>query len=144
MEPTVGPIPIPLGAGIAGTNDVGRQHEPTAWPAEDDKGLTMGRVSGKVAVISGAARGQGRSHARLLAGEGADNIAVDVCADIQNHENPRARPEDLDETARLVEKEGQRAFPAIADVRDRAALAAAIDAGVAELGHLALVVANAG
>src|SRR6202000_2249302 len=144
MEPTVGPIPIPLGAGIAGTNDVGRQHEPTAWPAEDDKGLTMGRVSGKVAVISGAARGQGRSHARLLGAGGGGINAVGGCADIETNEYPLARPEDLDETALLVEKEGQRAFTAIADVRDRAALAAAIDAGVAELGHLALVVANAG
>jgi len=97
-----------------------------------------------VAVISGAARGQGRSHARLLAAEGADIIAVDLCADIDTNEYPLARPEDLDETARLVEKEGQRAFTAIADVRDRVALAAAIDQGVAELGHLDIVVANAG
>jgi SDR family mycofactocin-dependent oxidoreductase len=104
----------------------------------------MGRVTGKVAVISGAARGQGRSHARLLAAEGADVIAVDLCADIETNEYPLARPEDLDETARLVEKEGQRAFTAIADVRDRVALAAAIDQGVAELGHLDIVVANAG
>ncbi len=104
----------------------------------------MGRVTGKVAVISGAARGQGRSHARLLAAEGADIIAVDLCADIETNEYPLARPEDLDETARLVEKEGRRAFTAIADVRDRMALAAAIDQGVAEFGHLDIVVANAG
>lgn len=104
----------------------------------------MGRVTGKVAVISGAARGQGRSHARLLAAEGADIIAVDLCADIETNEYPLARPEDLDETARLVEKEGQRAFTAIADVRDRVALAAAIEQGVAEFGHLDIVVANAG
>jgi SDR family mycofactocin-dependent oxidoreductase len=104
----------------------------------------MGRVTGKVALISGAARGQGRSHARLLAAEGADIIAVDLCADIETNEYPLARPEDLDETARLVEKEGQRAFTAIADVRDRMALAAAIDQGVAEFGHLDIIVANAG
>ncbi len=104
----------------------------------------MGRVTGKVALISGAARGQGRSHARMLAAEGADIIAVDICADIETNEYPLARPEDLDETARLVEKEGQRAYTAIADVRDRAALSAAIDRGVAELGHLDIVVANAG
>src|SRR5215471_8029874 len=104
----------------------------------------MGRVTGKVAVISGAARGQGRSHARLLAAEGADIIAVDLCEDIETNEYPLARPEDLDETARLVEKEGQRAFTAIADVRDRVALATAIDQGVAEFGHLDIVVANAG
>src|SRR6516165_6420137 len=104
----------------------------------------MGRLTGKVAVISGAARGQGRSHARLLAAEGADIIAVDLCADIETNEYPLARPEDLDETARLVEKEGQRAVTAIADVRDRVALSAAIDQGVAEFGHLDIVVANAG
>ncbi|MBV9092205.1 MAG: mycofactocin-coupled SDR family oxidoreductase [Mycobacteriaceae bacterium] len=104
----------------------------------------MGRVTDKVALISGAARGQGRSHARMLAAEGADIIAVDICADIETNEYPLARPEDLDETARLVEKEGRRAFTAIADVRDRAALSAAIDRGVADLGHLDIVVANAG
>src|ERR1700748_32886 len=104
----------------------------------------MGRVTGKVAVVSGAARGQGRSHARMLAAEGADIIAVDLCADIETNEYPLARPEDLDETARLVEKEGQRAYTEIADVRDRAALSAAIDRGVAELDHLDIVGANAG
>ena len=104
----------------------------------------MGRVTGKVALISGAARGQGRSHARLLAAEGADIIAVDICEDIETNEYPLARPEDLDETARLVEKEGQRAYTEIADVRDRAALSAAIDRGVAEFGQLDIVVANAG
>ena len=104
----------------------------------------MGRVEGKVALISGAARGQGRSHAQLLAAEGADIIAVDICADIETNEYPLARPEDLDETARLVEKEGRRAHAEIADVRDRAALSAAIDRGVAEFGRLDIVVANAG
>src|SRR6201987_4235215 len=104
----------------------------------------MGRVTGKVAVVSGAARGQGRSHARLLAAEGADIIAVDLCADIETNEYPLARPGDLDETARLVEKEGQGAVPAIPAVRDRVALAAAIEQGVAEFGRLDIVVANAG
>lgn len=104
----------------------------------------MGRVAGKVALISGAARGQGRSHAQLLAAEGADIIAVDICADIPTNEYPLSRPEDLDETARLVEKEGRRAHTEIADVRDRVALSAAIDRGVAEFGHLDVVVANAG
>ena len=104
----------------------------------------MGRVEGKVALISGAARGQGRSHAALLAAEGADIIAVDICEDIETNEYPLARPEDLDETARLVEKEGRRAHAEIADVRDRAALSAAIDRGVAEFGRLDIVVANAG
>jgi SDR family mycofactocin-dependent oxidoreductase len=104
----------------------------------------MGRVDGKVAIISGAARGQGRSHARLLAAEGADIIAIDICADIETNDYPLARPEDLDETARLVEKEGRNAYTAIVDVRDRNAVADAIDAGVAELGKLDIVVANAG
>jgi SDR family mycofactocin-dependent oxidoreductase len=104
----------------------------------------MGRVAGKVALISGAARGQGRSHARTLAAEGADIIAVDICADIDTNEYPLARLEDLDETGRLVEKEGQRAYTEIADVRDRAALSAAIDRGVIEFGRLDIVVANAG
>jgi SDR family mycofactocin-dependent oxidoreductase len=104
----------------------------------------MGRVAGKVVLISGAARGQGRSHARMLAAEGADIIAVDLCQDIETNEYPLARPEDLEETARLVEKEGRTAFTAITDVRDRAALSAAIDEGVARFGHLDVVVANAG
>ena len=104
----------------------------------------MGRVAGKVALVSGAARGQGRSHARMLAAEGADIIAVDLCEDIETNSYPLARPEDLDETARLIEKEGQRAYTAIADVRDRVGSAAAIDAGVGEFGRLDIVVANAG
>lgn len=100
----------------------------------------MGRVTGKVAVVSGAARGQARWHARMLAAEGADIIAVGLCADIETSEYP----EDLDETARLVEKEGQCVVAEIADVRDRAALSAAIERGVAELGYLDIVIANAG
>src|SRR6202008_203209 len=76
-----------------------------------------------------------------LEAEGADMIAVDLCADIETNEYPLARPEELEETARLVEKEGQRAFTAIADVRDRAALATAIDEGV---GHLDSFVPTAG
>ena len=104
----------------------------------------MGRVQDKVAVITGAARGQGRSHARLLAAEGADIIAIDLCEDIATNDYPLARPEDLDETARLVEKEGRKAHTVLADVRDRAALSAAVDAGVAEFGKLDIVLANAG
>src|SRR4029078_12535973 len=104
----------------------------------------MGRVEGKVALISGAARGQGRSHAQLLAAEGADIIAVDICEDIETNEYPLARPEDLDETGRLVKNKGRPAHTEIAGVRDRAALSAAIDRGVAEFGQLDIVVANAG
>src|SRR6202012_1615133 len=104
----------------------------------------MGRVTGKVAVVSGAARGQGRSHARMLAAEGADIIAIDLCEDIETNEYPLARPEDLDETAPLVEKEGQRGVTENAHCRGRAAPWAASARGVAELGHLDVVVANAG
>ncbi len=104
----------------------------------------MGRVEDKVAFITGAARGQGRSHAVHLAEEGADIIAVDICEDIASNEYPLARPEDLDETARLVEKTGRRIVPVRADVRDRAALAEALGRGIAELGKLDVVVANAG
>ncbi|MEW1864572.1 mycofactocin-coupled SDR family oxidoreductase [Streptomyces sp. NBC_00669] len=104
----------------------------------------MGRVEGKVAVVTGAARGQGRSHAVRLAEEGADIIAIDACEDNDAATYPMATQADLDETARLVEKAGRRVFARRADVRDAAALRAAIDAGVAELGRLDVVVPNAG
>ncbi|TAM64488.1 mycofactocin-coupled SDR family oxidoreductase [Mycobacterium sp.] len=104
----------------------------------------MGRVEDKVVFITGAARGQGRSHAVHLAEEGADIIAVDICADIASNDYPLARREDLEETARLVEKTGRRIVTAEADVRDRTALAEALSAGISELGKLDVVVANAG
>ncbi|MDT4938089.1 MAG: hypothetical protein QOG80_1760, partial [Pseudonocardiales bacterium] len=104
----------------------------------------MGRVQDKVAFITGAARGQGRSHAVRLAEEGADIIAVDALQDYAAVPYPMARQEDLDETVALVQKTGRRIVAQQADVRDRAALAAALDAGVAELGGLDIVVANAG
>jgi SDR family mycofactocin-dependent oxidoreductase len=104
----------------------------------------MGRVEGKVAFITGAARGQGRGHAVHLAEGGADIIAVDICEDIVSNEYPLARPEDLDETGRLVEKAGRRIVPIRADVRDRRALSEALKTGISELGKLDVVVANAG
>ena len=79
----------------------------------------MGKLDNKVAVVSGAARGQGRSHAVNLAAEGASIIALDICADLEGSTYPLARPEDLDETARLAEKEGARVHTAIVDVRER-------------------------
>ena len=82
----------------------------------------MGRVEGKVAFITGAARGQGRSHAVRLAEEGADIIAVDLCEDVDTIGYPMATPEDLEETAGFVEKTGQRVFTAKADVREAAQL----------------------
>jgi len=103
-----------------------------------------GRVKGKVAFVTGAARGQGRSHAVRLAEEGADIIAVDLCRDIDTIGYPMAAPEDLDETARLIEKTGQSAVVAQSDVRDAAQLQAALDSGLAEFGRLDIVVGQAG
>jgi SDR family mycofactocin-dependent oxidoreductase len=102
------------------------------------------RMQGKVALITGAARGQGRSHAVRLAEEGADIIAVDICRQIESNPYPLATEEDLAETVRLVEKTGRRIVSRVADVRERSELLAAVAAGVEELGHLDVVVANAG
>ncbi|RBY84409.1 mycofactocin-coupled SDR family oxidoreductase [Blastococcus sp. TF02A-26] len=102
-----------------------------------------GRMQGKVALVTGAARGQGRAHAVRLAQEGADVIAVDVCAGFENTQYPAATEDDLAETVRLVEALDRRIVHRVADIRDREELAAAVDAGVAELGHLDVVVANA-
>ena len=103
-----------------------------------------GRVAGKVAFITGAARGQGRSHAVRLAQEGADIIAVDLCAQIDSVPFPMATPEDLAETVAQVEALDRRIVATQADVRDYAALKAALDDGVAGLGRLDIVSANAG
>lgn len=104
----------------------------------------MGRAQGKVAFITGAARGQGRSHAVRLAQEGADIIAVDICADTPSIDYPNATGEDLDETVRLVEKEGRRIVARTADVRDGTGLQQAFDEGFSELGRVDIVLANAG
>ena len=104
----------------------------------------MGRVQGKVAFITGAARGQGRSHAVRLAEEGADIIAVDLCHDIDTLGYSLATPDDLKETARLVEAKDRRIVAVEADVRERAQLKAALDQGIAELGKVDIVVAQAG
>jgi SDR family mycofactocin-dependent oxidoreductase len=103
-----------------------------------------GRVAGKVAFITGAARGQGRSHAIRLAEEGADIIAVDICADYPTVPYPMATEADLAETAKQVEALGRRIVTARVDVRDLAALRSAVDDGVAQLGRLDIVCANAG
>lgn len=108
-------------------------------------GVVMtGRVEGKAAFISGAARGQGRSHAVRLAEEGADIIAIDVCGPIENLAYPHSTPEDLAETADLVKNLGRRIVTAQVDVRDYEALKAAVDSGVEQLGRLDIIVANAG
>ena len=104
----------------------------------------MGKLDGKVAFITGAARGQGRSHAVRLAQEGADVIAVDIAAQIASVPYPMATPDDLAATVAEVEALDRRIVARQADVRDRAALQAAFDAGVAELGGVDIVVANAG
>ncbi|AYE97754.1 NAD(P)-dependent oxidoreductase [Mycobacterium paragordonae] len=104
-----------------------------------------GRVEGKVAFVTGAARGQGRSHAVRLAQEGADIIAVDVCKPIvKNTTIPASTPEDLAETADLVKGLNRRIVTAEVDVRDFDALKAAVDSGVEQLGRLDIIVANAG
>jgi NAD(P)-dependent dehydrogenase (short-subunit alcohol dehydrogenase family) len=103
-----------------------------------------GRVEGKVAFITGAARGQGRSHAVRLAQEGADIIAVDICKQIESNPYPLATIEDLAKTQRLVESLGRRIVTRQADVRQRAELQDALDAGLSELGHVDIVAANAG
>ncbi|MGV9313891.1 mycofactocin-coupled SDR family oxidoreductase [Streptomyces sp. NPDC003691] len=105
----------------------------------------MGRVENKVAVITGAARGQGRSHAVELARQGADIVAVDLCKEIANAGYAMASNEDLDETARRVRETGRRAVVKYADVRDYAAIRSAVAEGVAELdGGLDVLIPNAG
>jgi (+)-trans-carveol dehydrogenase len=104
----------------------------------------MGRVDGKVAFVTGAARGQGRSHAIRLAEEGADIIAIDLCAQVESVPYPMATPDDLKETVDAVEALDRRMLAREADVRDYDALKAALDAGVAEFGRLDIVCANAG
>ncbi|HEV7421883.1 MAG TPA: mycofactocin-coupled SDR family oxidoreductase [Mycobacterium sp.] len=103
-----------------------------------------GRVEGKVAFITGAARGQGRAHAVRLAQEGADIIAVDICKQIDSVQIPLSTPEDLAETADLVKGLDRRIYTAQVDVRDYDALKAAVDAGVEQFGRLDIIVANAG
>ena len=105
-----------------------------------------GRMQGKVAFITGAARGQGRAHALRLAEEGADIVAVDICADIDTVTPyyPLATAEELAETVRGVEALDRRIVARKADVRDLDGLQAAFDEGLAEFGHVDTVVANAG
>jgi SDR family mycofactocin-dependent oxidoreductase len=104
----------------------------------------MGKLDGKVAFITGAARGQGRSHAIRLAQEGADIIAVDICKGFSTVPYTPATPADLQQTVKEVEALDRRIVARQADVRDFEALQAAFDEGVAELGACTIVVANAG
>lgn len=104
----------------------------------------MGRVEGKVALITGAARGQGRSHAIRLAQEGAHIIASDICEEIGSTHYSLATSKDLEETRRLVEKEGGRILTVGADVRELDQVEALVAAGLEEFGHIDVVCANAG
>jgi SDR family mycofactocin-dependent oxidoreductase len=104
----------------------------------------MGKLEGKVAFITGAARGQGRSHAVRLAQEGADIIAVDICRQIDTVPYPLATPEDLAQTVKEVEALDRRIVASEADVRSLPALELAVRDGVSQLGRLDIVLANAG
>lgn len=104
----------------------------------------MGSLDGKVAFITGVARGQGRSHAVRLATEGASIIGVDICADIASNGYPMATPDELEETVALVEGKGGTMLGSVADVRDFHAVKAAVDRGVERFGRLDIVLANAG
>ena len=104
----------------------------------------MGKLDGKVAFITGAARGQGRSHAVRLAQEGADIIAVDICAQLESVTYAMSTPEDLEQTVKEVEALGRRIVARQADVRDVTALQKVFDEGATELGPVSIVLANAG
>lgn len=104
----------------------------------------MGRLDSKVAFITGAARGQGRSHAIKLANEGANIIAVDACAPVGTAHYGMGTRDDLEETARLVKGAGGRVLAREADVRDLEALSAAVEEGIEQFGRLDIVLANAG
>lgn len=108
---------------------------PTTTPPE---------LTGKVVLVTGAARGQGRAHCEAYAAAGCDVIALDLCRDIETVPYPMANPADLQATAEAVRALGRRCVTAEVDVRDLAGMRAAVDAGVAELGGLDFVVANAG
>jgi (+)-trans-carveol dehydrogenase len=104
----------------------------------------MNRVEGKVALITGGARGQGRSHAVRLAEEGADVVVLDACEDVPTAGYPMATMADLEETAGIVAALGRRVLARRTDVRDQAGLDAAVEAALAELGPIEIVCANAG
>jgi SDR family mycofactocin-dependent oxidoreductase len=104
----------------------------------------MADLENQVAFITGAARGQGRAHAVRLAREGADILAIDICADTPSIDYPNATRADLDETAQLVETEGRKVVALQADVRDLAGLQKAFDEGMSSLGRVDIVLANAG
>jgi SDR family mycofactocin-dependent oxidoreductase len=101
-------------------------------------------LESKVAFVTGAARGQGRAHCLRLAREGADNNALDVCRQLDGVEYPMSDENDLADTVKLVTELGRRIVPGVADVRDRESMAGVLERGLAELGRLDFVIANAG
>lgn len=103
-----------------------------------------GELTDKIALVTGAARGQGRSHAVALANEGADVVAIDIAADIDSIPYALGTKEELEETAQLVEQTGRRVVTYVADVRQLADLQACVQSAIAELGDIDIVVANAG
>lgn len=104
----------------------------------------MLKLENKVALVTGAARGQGRSHAVRMAEQGADIIAVDLCEQVGSVPYPMSTPEDLEQTVKEVEALGRRIVASHTDVRDHAAMASAVEDGVGQLGRLDIVAANAG
>ncbi|MEV0766714.1 mycofactocin-coupled SDR family oxidoreductase [Nocardia salmonicida] len=104
----------------------------------------MGKLDDRVVFITGAARGQGRSHAVRCAEEGADIVGIDICENVDGVPYNLGTAEDLEETSRLVEKAGRKMLASKADIRDLAALQAAFDAGIEQFGHIDTVLANAG
>jgi SDR family mycofactocin-dependent oxidoreductase len=106
--------------------------------------VVTGRVAGKVAFITGVARGQGRAHAVRLASEGADIVGVDICDQVASVEYPMANLDDLAETVKLVEETGRRIIARVGDVRDIGSLRAVFDEGIGVFGHIDCVLANAG
>jgi (+)-trans-carveol dehydrogenase len=104
----------------------------------------MSRMAGKVAFVTGAARGQGRSHCITLAREGAKIVGLDICHDVENVQYPLATAEDLEETKRLIKEVGGDSVLVQGDVREPAEVAAAVEAGLAAFGHIDTVVCNAG
>jgi SDR family mycofactocin-dependent oxidoreductase len=104
----------------------------------------MGSVDGRVALVTGAARGQGRAHAIALANEGADLIITDLCADISTVPYSLGSSEELAETASMVEATGRRCLTMTADIRDTAAMGLVVEAGLDTFGAIDICVANAG
>lgn len=136
-----GPLPTPR---LPGAATLQHMSQAQASPSAAHSTAPPPRFEGRVALVTGAAKGQGRSHCVRLAEEGADVIAVDVCADLATTEYDQGTHEQLAETVSMVRSHGQRALAVEVDVRDAPGMRAAVDRGVAELGRLDLVVANAG